>query len=46
MLVYMNRIASETIFVTAEHELSNGIIGAHKKGQVLYVNVDEQTNIP
>jgi clathrin heavy chain len=41
--VYMNRIS---IFVAAEHEATNGIIGVNKKGQVLSVNVDEQTIIP
>ncbi|KAH7905761.1 peptide-In-groove interactions link target proteins To the B-propeller of clathrin, partial [Hygrophoropsis aurantiaca] len=44
--VYMNRISGETIFVTAEHEASNGIIGVNKKGKVLSVSVDEQTIIP
>jgi clathrin heavy chain len=44
--VYMNRISGETIFVTAEHEATNSIIGVNKKGQVLSVNVDEQTIIP
>ena len=44
--VYMNRISGETIFVTAEHEATNGIIGVNKRGQVLSVNVDEQTIIP
>jgi clathrin heavy chain len=44
--VYMNRISGETIFVTAEHEASHGIIGVNKKGQVLSVSVDEQTIIP
>jgi clathrin heavy chain len=44
--VYMNRISGETMFVTAEHEASNGIIGVNKKGQVLSVNVDDQTIIP
>jgi clathrin heavy chain len=44
--VYMNRISGETIFVTAEHEATNGIIGVNKKGQVLSVNVDEQTLVP
>ena len=44
--VYMNRISDETIFVTAEHEATNGIIGVNKKGQVLSVNVDEQTIVP
>ena len=44
--VYMNRISGETIFVTGKHEATNGIIGVNKKGQVLSVNVDEQTIIP
>ncbi|KAF8920783.1 clathrin heavy chain 1 [Mucidula mucida] len=44
--VYMNRISGETIFVTSEHEATNGIIGINKKGQVLSVNVDEQTIVP
>ncbi|KAI9064179.1 clathrin heavy chain [Trametes sanguinea] len=44
--IYMNRISGETIFVTAEHEASNGIIGVNKKGQVLSVSVDEQTIVP
>jgi clathrin heavy chain len=43
--IYMNRISHETIFVTAEHEATNGIIGVNKKGQVLSVSVDEQTII-
>jgi clathrin heavy chain len=44
--VYMNHISGETIFVTAEHEATNGIIGVNKKGQVLSISVDEQTIIP
>lgn len=44
--IYMNRISGETIFVTAEHEASQGLIGVNKKGQVLSVDVDEQTIIP
>ena len=32
--VYMNRISAETIFVTAPHEPSHGIIGVNRKGQV------------
>jgi hypothetical protein len=42
----MNRISGDTIFVTAEHEATNGIIGVNKKGQVLSVSIDEQTIIP
>jgi clathrin heavy chain len=44
--VYMNRISGDIIFVTAEHEATNGIIGVNKKGQVPSVNVDEQMIIP
>jgi clathrin heavy chain len=32
--IFMNRISGETVFVTAEHEPSSGIIGVNKKGQV------------
>ncbi|XP_022666531.1 clathrin heavy chain 1-like [Varroa jacobsoni] len=39
--IYMNRISSDTIFVTAPHEASSGIIGVNRKGQVLSVSVDE-----
>jgi clathrin heavy chain len=41
----MNCISSDTIFATAEHKTTNGIIGVNKKGQVLSVNVDKQTFI-
>lgn len=33
--IYMNRISGETIFVTAPHEPTAGIIGVNRKGQVL-----------
>ena len=32
--IYMNRISSETVFVTAPHEPTSGIIGVNRKGQV------------
>nr|CAG8563230.1 8822_t:CDS:10 [Entrophospora candida] len=44
--LFMNRISAETIFVTAEHESTNGIIGVNRKGQVLSVSVDETKIIP
>lgn len=44
--VYMNRISGETMFVTCEHEATNGIIGVNRKGQVLSVTVDDDTIIP
>jgi hypothetical protein len=33
----MNRISGDTIFVTAPHDLSSGIIGVNRKGQVIQV---------
>lgn len=44
--IYMNRISGDTIFVTAPHELSGGIIGVNRKGQVLSVSVEEDNIIP
>lgn len=44
--IYMNRISGDTLFVTAEYETTNGIIGVNKKGQVLSVNVDDTTIVP
>lgn len=41
--IYMNRISSETIFVTAPHEATGGIIGVNRKGQVLSVTVEEDS---
>ena len=32
--IYMNRISGDTIFVTAPHEPTEGIIGVNRKGQV------------
>ncbi|CAH8446801.1 unnamed protein product [Heterobilharzia americana] len=43
--IYMNRISSETIFVTAPYEPTSGIIGVNRKGQVLSVSIDEDTII-
>ena len=44
--IYMNRISGETIFVTADHKATSGIIGVNRKGQVLTVGVAEQNIIP
>lgn len=44
--IYMNRISGDTIFVTAPHEASGGIIGVNRKGQVLSVSVEEENIIP
>ncbi|XP_016099575.1 clathrin heavy chain 1-like [Sinocyclocheilus grahami] len=40
--IYMNRISAETIFVTAAHESTSGVIGVNKKGQVLCVCLEEE----
>lgn len=44
--LFMNRISSETIFITAPDSESKGIVGVNRKGQVLSVTVDESTIIP
>ncbi|KAL3417291.1 hypothetical protein PVAG01_11291 [Phlyctema vagabunda] len=44
--IFMNRISSETIFITAQDSESAGIVGVNRKGQVLSVAVDESTIIP
>lgn len=44
--IFMNRISSETIFITASDSESSGIVGVNRKGQVLSVAVDEATIIP
>ncbi|XP_017771564.1 PREDICTED: clathrin heavy chain [Nicrophorus vespilloides] len=43
--IYMNRISGDTIFVTAPHEATGGIIGVNRRGQVLSVSVDEDNII-
>ena len=35
--IYMNRISTETIFVTAPQLSSNGIVGVNRQGQVLFL---------
>ncbi|BFZ57862.1 Clathrin heavy chain [Savitreella phatthalungensis] len=44
--IYMNRISGETVFVTADHDATAGILAINRKGQVLSVSVDEQNVIP
>ncbi|TVY38443.1 putative clathrin heavy chain [Lachnellula occidentalis] len=44
--IFMNRISSETIFITAPDSESAGLVGINRKGQVLSVAVDETTVIP
>lgn len=45
-LIYRNRISSETIFVSAFQDSTEGIIGVNRKGQVLSVSIDENNIIP
>lgn len=44
--IFMNRISSETIFITAPDSESAGLVGVNRKGQVLSVTLDENTVIP
>ncbi|KAB8301991.1 hypothetical protein EYC80_005444 [Monilinia laxa] len=44
--IFMNRISSETIFITASDSESAGLVGVNRRGQVLSVSVDETTVIP
>lgn len=44
--IFMNRISSETIFVTCPDQQSTGIVGINRKGQVLSVVLDEANIIP
>ncbi|XP_039318335.2 clathrin heavy chain 2 isoform X7 [Saimiri boliviensis] len=39
--IYMTRISADTIFVTAPHKPTSGIVGVNRKGQVLSVCVEE-----
>ncbi|KAL9096076.1 MAG: hypothetical protein Q9165_001598 [Trypethelium subeluteriae] len=44
--IFMNRISSDTIFVTSPDSESAGVVGVNRKGQVLSVSVDDTTVIP
>ncbi|EGX50827.1 hypothetical protein AOL_s00054g913 [Orbilia oligospora ATCC 24927] len=44
--IFMNRISTETIFITSPHDQTSGILGVNRKGQVLLVSVDESNIIP
>ncbi|KAF2157129.1 clathrin heavy chain [Myriangium duriaei CBS 260.36] len=46
MCIFMNRISSETIFVTSSDQFSTGLTAINRKGQVLSVTLDENTIIP
>ncbi|KAI1336912.1 clathrin heavy chain [Xylariaceae sp. FL0016] len=43
--IFMNRISSETIFATCADSESSGIVGINRKGQVLFVSVDDETMV-
>eukprot|EP01119_Soliformovum_irregulare_P023468 TRINITY_DN818_c0_g1_i1.p1 TRINITY_DN818_c0_g1~~TRINITY_DN818_c0_g1_i1.p1 ORF type:complete len:1708 (+),score=626.33 TRINITY_DN818_c0_g1_i1:60-5183(+) len=45
-LIYRNRISSETIFVTALHQQTGGIVGVDRKGRLLLVTVDDDVIVP
>ena len=40
-LIFMARMSSETVFASAVHHASSGIIAINKKGQVFSVSIDE-----
>lgn len=40
-VIYMNRISAETIFVTAPHAPTHGLVGINRPGHVLSVSVAE-----
>lgn len=42
--IFMTRISSDTVFVSAAHTASSGIIAVNRKGQVFSVCIDE-TNV-
>ncbi|ROT37186.1 hypothetical protein SODALDRAFT_190859 [Sodiomyces alkalinus F11] len=44
--IFMNRISSETIFTTSPDANSSGIVAINRKGQVLFVTIDESNIIP
>ncbi|KAI8870147.1 clathrin heavy-chain terminal domain-containing protein, partial [Ramicandelaber brevisporus] len=44
--VFSNRISGDTIFVTAEHESTSGILSINRKGQVLSVAINDDAIVP
>ncbi|KOS19635.1 putative clathrin heavy chain [Escovopsis weberi] len=44
--IFINRISSETIFTTCADSDSAGLVGINRKGQVLFVTIDDSTIIP
>eukprot|EP01027_Heterolobosea_sp_BB2_P023662 GEZU01035605.1.p1 GENE.GEZU01035605.1~~GEZU01035605.1.p1 ORF type:complete len:1686 (+),score=716.16 GEZU01035605.1:148-5205(+) len=45
-LIFQKQITTETIFVTAPHTSTDGLIGINRFGQVLSVSVDNSTIVP
>lgn len=45
-LLYQSHVTTDTIFITAQHSSTNGMIGITRSGQVVVVSVNEQTIIP
>lgn len=44
--IFINRISSETIFTSCADDESSGLVGINRKGQVLFVTIDDTTIIP
>lgn len=44
--IFVNRISTDIIIVTAPHELSDGIITVNSKGQVISASIDKSQIIP
>ncbi|MBE3041515.1 hypothetical protein IMZ48_02820, partial [Candidatus Bathyarchaeota archaeon] len=44
--IFMNRISSDTIFTTCPDKDSSGLVGINRKGQVLFVTIDEANMVP
>lgn len=41
--IYMNRVSDTTVFATAPHTASGGVMGINRKGQVLLMSADPST---
>eukprot|EP00981_Chlorochromonas_danica_P008853 scaffold2320_cov168-Ochromonas_danica.AAC.5 len=44
--IYRARITTDTVFVATEHTATGGILGITRKGQVLYVGLNEANLVP
>lgn len=40
--IFMNRVSTETIFVTANLDSTSGLIGVNRKGLVMSISIDEE----